>query len=102
MDGDALYFRDLLIPVNASARHGVTPTRLLKTAAFFELYCLNDCAAEVILSHRDALAPVVDCDRLLDLLTPSFKGQSLGYKEYMEAFFGPDTAAVVAPSAVGS
>jgi FkbM family methyltransferase len=101
MDGDALYFRDLLIPANAGVRQHATPTRLLKTAAFFELYCLNDCAAEVLLSHRDVLAPVVDCNHLLDLLTPSFKGASLGYKEYMAAFFGRETAAAVAPDAAG-
>jgi hypothetical protein len=61
--------------------------RLLKTAVFFELYCLNDCAAEIIVAHREVLAPVVDCDRLLDLLTPPFRGALLNYKNYMKAYF---------------
>jgi FkbM family methyltransferase len=97
MDGDALYFRDLLIPANAAVRQRATPIRLLKTAAFLELYCLSDCAAEVILAHREILAPVVDCDRLLDLLTPAFRGVSVGYNEYMKAYFQPDTAPVPPP-----
>jgi FkbM family methyltransferase len=92
MDGDALYFRDWLIECNAPARQRATPVRLLKTAAFFELYSLNDCAAELIEAHRHELAPLVDCDRLLDLLTPPFKGRSLDYKAYMSAFFDSEQA----------
>lgn len=93
MDGDAVYFRDPLLECNASDPLRITPVRLLKTAAFFELYSLNDCAAEIIEAHRRELAPLVDCDRLLDLLTPSFKGRSLAYKAYVKAFFDPEQTA---------
>lgn len=87
MDGDALYFRDLLIPANAAVREAASAAQLLKAAAFFEIYYLGDCAGELILAHRDRLAPHVDCDILLDLLTPPLKGVKLGYKQYIQAYF---------------
>jgi FkbM family methyltransferase len=86
-DGDALYFRDLLIPANAAIRRAATPVQLLKAACLLEVYALSDCAAEVVVEHRERLAPLVDCDRLLDFLTPPFKGQQLGYREYLDVYF---------------
>ena len=86
-DGDVLYFRDLFIPANAALRRSATPVQLLKTACLLEVYALNDCAAEVVIEHRDQLAAMVNCDRLLDLLTPTFKGHQLGYREYLDVYF---------------
>lgn len=86
-DGDALYFRDLFIPANAVIRRSATPVELLKAACLLEVYALNDCAAEIVVEHRDRLATIVDCDQLLDLLTPTFKGQQLGYREYLDVYF---------------
>jgi hypothetical protein len=91
MDGDALYFRDLLIPTNHAIRAGARSGQLLKVAAFFEIYALNDCAAEIIVKHRETLAPHVDCDLLLDLLTPPHEGKRLPYRDYVEAYFAPDS-----------
>ena len=87
MDGDALYFRDLLILANQAIRAGVTPVQLLKAASLFEIYALNDCAAELIIEHRDRLDGKVDCGELLDLLTPKLRGRRLKYGEYMKAYF---------------
>jgi FkbM family methyltransferase len=87
MDGDALYFRDLLIPANSEMRTKVTLVQLLKAACLFEIYSLNDCAAELIVEHRERLSAHVDCDQLLNLLTPLFKGQQLRYREYVDAYF---------------
>lgn len=98
MDGDTLYFRDLLIPANATIRETASPISILKAAAFFEIYCLNDCAAELIDAHRAQLDALVPCDRLLDLLTPSLKGRKLDYKQYIEAYFNPDN--VIPPEIV--
>jgi hypothetical protein len=89
MDGDALYFRDLLIPPNAHVRGRAGPLQLLKAAAFFEIYSLNDCAAELILASRALLAPLVDCDLLLDRLTPAIGKRRVGFGEYLEAYFDP-------------
>src|SRR5258706_11827666 len=87
MDGDALYFRDLFIPANGAVRSAATPTQLLKTAALFEVYSLNDCAAELIIAYRDRLTPQMNCDELLDLLTPELGSRKLTYSEYMRAYF---------------
>jgi FkbM family methyltransferase len=88
-DGNALYFRDLLLPVNADALSRMTVVRLLKLAALFELYCLSDCAAELILATRHRLAPAVDCDRLLDLLASGISGRTISYRDYITAYFAP-------------
>ncbi len=87
MDGDALYFRDLLIPANAATRRTATPVQLLKTACLLEVYALNDCAAEIILEHRERLSALADCNQLLDLLTPPLKGQELNYRAYVDTYF---------------
>jgi FkbM family methyltransferase len=89
MDGDALYFRDLLIPANSGIRAATTAAQLLKAACLFEIYALNDCAGEIIIEHRDCLSAAVDCNRLLDLLTPTLKGRKFGYREYLDAYFKP-------------
>ena len=82
-----LYFPDLLIPANQAIRAGFTPVQLLKAAALFEIYALNDCAAELIIANRERLDGKVDCDQLLDLLTPRLRGRRLKYREYMSAYF---------------
>lgn len=97
MDGDALYFRDLLLAANGSLRAQATATQLLKAAALFEIYCLNDCAAELILAHREKLAGHADCDRLLDLLTPRLRGQQVGYEAYLKAYFDPSSPVIADP-----
>jgi FkbM family methyltransferase len=86
-DGDALYFRDLLSPANSAVRRAASAAQLLKTACLLEVYALNDCAAELIVEHRERLASVADCDQLLDLLTPPFKGQQLAYTAYLDVYF---------------
>ena len=98
MDGDALYFRDLLIAANGKMRAAATPSRLLKAAAFFEIYSLNDCAAELILANRETLCRQVNCDVLMDLLTPTLRGNRVNYETYMKAYFDPGST-VVAESA---
>ena len=96
MDGDALYFRDLLIAANSKMRAEATPSRLLKAAAFFEIYCLNDCAAELILANRGTLRGQVNCDDLMDLLTPTLQGRRVNYETYMKAYFDSGSAVVAA------
>jgi FkbM family methyltransferase len=89
MDGDALYLRDLLLPENRKHAETAAPAQLLKHAALFEIYGLNDCAAELVMEFRSVLAPIVDCDRLLDLLTPPADGETLPHKAYLERYFDP-------------
>ncbi len=96
MDGDALYFRDLLLPANRGIRTAAGVAQLLKAASLFEIYSLNDCAAELIIENREALAPYVNCEGLLNLLTPSIRGRNVSYKDYLKEYFNPDPSAVAA------
>lgn len=92
MDGDALYYRDLLIEMNLDSGKSMSPVKLLKLAALYELYHHNDAAAEVLITFREQLEDIVDCDKLLDLLTPEFYGKKLGYTDYMQKYFDPETS----------
>jgi FkbM family methyltransferase len=80
-DGDALYFRDLF-PAS-----GASPTTILKLCALFEIYSLNDCAAELVLANRERLLSLADPDRLLDLLAAGTSGSDLSYRDYMVSYF---------------
>jgi hypothetical protein len=102
MDGDALYFRDLLIPANRAMHGAAGPARILKSACLYEIYCLNDCAAELIIANRERIGGVVDCDRLLDLLTPPLRGRAVGYREYLDAYFDPRSAVVEQATLLGT
>lgn len=95
MDGDALYFRDLLIDANSAIAASTGPTQILKAAALFEIYCLNDCAAELILAHRSRLNHLVDCDLLLDMLTTPMRRKTTGYRAYLAEYFRTDSAVLV-------
>ena len=85
MQGDLVYLRDGAHP--DYARFGeLSPTKLLKLACLSELFLAPDCAAELLVAHRELLSPLVDVERLLDLLTPPLDGQSVSYREYLAAF----------------
>jgi len=86
-DGDAIYFRDFLIDANSAAFEAASAAKILKLAVLYEIYCLNDCAAELILAAREKLAPIVDCERLLDLLASGIAGRELGYRDYVQQYF---------------
>jgi len=55
-DGDAIYFRDLMLPNPGLA---VTQTQILKQACLFEMCDLCDCAAELIDKCREGI-PIAD------------------------------------------
>lgn len=86
---DAVYLRD-----GAAAEYrevwseDLSSVALLKLASLNELFGLPDCAAELIVSHRDRIAALVDPEKLLDLLTPPLNDKQLPYKEYLAAFKG--------------
>jgi len=70
--GDALYFRD-----------GLGTAQPVKLACLFEVFGLNDCAAEILQAHRGAFARWADPDLLLDLLVPEVKDQKLAFADHM-------------------
>lgn len=71
MDGDALYFRDPL-------QLRLSRNQILKAACLFEMFNLNDCAAELLIDReKDA---DVDLTRCLDLLAGG------SFKAYLENY----------------
>ena len=70
LQGDALYFRDVMNPEQRSVLDHLRPTQVLKLACLFDLCDLPDCAAEVLLSARERVEPVVRVEPLLDALVP--------------------------------
>jgi FkbM family methyltransferase len=85
MWGDLVYLREGVHPDRV--RFGeLSPTKLLKLACLYELFLVPDCAAEILVTHREHLSPLVDVDGLLDLLTPPLDGERVGYREYLAAF----------------
>jgi FkbM family methyltransferase len=59
------------------------PSQLVKLLMLYDLFCLPDCAAELIteLGARKIVIPSVDYGRLLDLLAPGGR-----YNQYVESF----------------
>jgi FkbM family methyltransferase len=95
LSSDALYFRD-----------GLKTSQPVKHACLFEIFGLNDCAAEVVQAHRQAFTRWADPDALLDLLVPEVKGRKLAYADYVarhrygDPLFRPTTGWRQAPQAV--
>ena len=90
MQGDALYVLDLASPHLTELAETLEPEKLLKAAAIFALFNLNDCAAEILLKFRERISELeIDVDQLLDILaaqTQLSMGTHFTYKAYMEAF----------------
>ena len=91
MDGDALYFRDLLLEQNHSIAEALNPLDILKFAAFLEIYHHNDAAAELIIKYREEINAIVDFNALLNELTPDILGEKLSYDQYIVSYFHRDT-----------
>jgi FkbM family methyltransferase len=96
MWGDLVYLRDGAHPDGAQFGE-LSPLKLLKLASLYELFNLPDCAAEILLVRRAELAPFVDVDHLLDLLTPPLGEQQMGYRDYVAAFADDPTRFYPAP-----
>ena len=62
VQADALFCKDLAVEGNDS------PARILKLACIFDLFNLQDCAAELLMAHEDVLAAVSPVP-VTDLLT---------------------------------
>lgn len=85
--GEAVYFRDLA-DKNYTQRFNfpITLDKIIKLACLYELYGLNDCAAELLVNRADEFNFTQNLDVLLDALTPSFKGETLTYRGYISKF----------------
>lgn len=85
---DTLFFRDVCLPgIEEQFQLALTPLKLLKQCCAYEIYGLEDCAAELLLCFRDRLQGRVDIDECLDLLTPPLPdGRKVSYREYISFF----------------
>jgi FkbM family methyltransferase len=85
--GDALYLRDA---GNEGYENdwGTTfpPDKIIKLACLFEIFGLEDCAAELLLKYRASIGSRLDIDRCLDILTPAVNGRQLSYRQYRQQF----------------
>jgi hypothetical protein len=86
--GDALYVRDLASPALRDLAAALSVGKLLKAAALFALFGLQDQAAELLLVHRERLEAVLDVESGLDLLTHEIPDYDpgVGYREWIAAF----------------
>ena len=88
--GQALYLRDGVNEINfsSSLEDGWDEIKILKLASIMELFCLPDCAIELIqVAHRKGLLQGRGhdvMDYLIDLLMPSVGGKSVSYNEYLK------------------
>jgi len=83
MQADAFYMKNINFIDKEFEYSWFEPVRLLKMAIIYELYGLNDCAAEILLEYRTILEEILNVDYALDLLTPLLNGKKISYKEYM-------------------
>lgn len=85
--GDFLYLRDgASDDYHAIWGSDLSVSKVLKLACLYELFCLPDCAAELIVKFRSAIADLTDPEVLLDRLTPPLDGRQLRYAEYVAEF----------------
>lgn len=96
-DGDALYFRDLLLPAGKPLIQQVPATSILKMCAFMEIFSMNDCAAELVLAAQERLETLVDATHLLDLLASGACGSRTTFRAYMDRYFTEPTPTVQEP-----
>lgn len=87
MWGDALYLRD------AGSKHyerdwsiALPAHKIIKLACIFEIFGLDDCAAELMLKYRSELGSLINVSDCLNLLTPLRGGQKVDYAEYTRHF----------------
>ena len=81
--GDVVFLRDLGAPSQPTPELSVE--KIIKLACLYEIFCVPDCAAEMILQRRERIAARVDPGTLLDLLTPPLSGGALTYRAYLDA-----------------
>ncbi len=96
--GQALYLRDGVneIASSNSLEDGWDDIKVLKLASIMELFCLPDCAIELIqVAHQKGLLQGYDVDYLIDLLVPRVGGKSVSYDEYLKNIEHPDRARII-------
>lgn len=89
LQGDALYVRDWAAPEWADAARSASPEKILKLAAIFAVHGLPDCAAEIVIAHKDRLNDLLDVGEALNVLAAQSQEGTpvpLSYAKYLKAF----------------
>jgi hypothetical protein len=80
--GDVVFLRDPGAPSRSTPELSVE--KIIKLACLYEIFCVPDCAAELIMQYKERIAARVDPGKLLDLVTPPLYGEALSYQEYLD------------------
>jgi hypothetical protein len=83
---DALYLRDLGGEQHATLAREFPPEKILKLACLFEIFGLQDCAAELLLKYQPLVAHLIDVDACLDMLASEVNGTKISYSQYISGF----------------
>ncbi len=87
VQGDVLYMLDMGSPyIDDVIHYAIAPLDLLKSICIYELYELQDCAAEVLLANRDELSEFIDVDYALDLLVKQVHPRFSSYMDFMKVW----------------
>lgn len=87
VSGEALYLRDGVNEIESSSllEDGWDDMKILKLVSIMELFCLPDCAIELIqVAQRKGFLRGIDTAHLADLLVSSVAGDKVSYDEYLE------------------
>lgn len=87
--GEAYYARVPASAPDSAFAASLTAEKLIKLAAVFSVWSQPDGAAEILVTFRDRIAPLLDVDAALDLLaaqTQAGKEHPLSYRDYMALF----------------
>ena len=93
MYGDALYMRDICSTSSPVPNRFLTPEKLINSVLLFSIFGLPDCAAEILLAHKETLNAFLDIDVFLDVLTKQCVSMQCGtpsdisnYRELMTLY----------------
>lgn len=87
ISGEVLYLRDGAneIATESILEDGWDDVKLLKLASIMELFCLPDCAIELVqVAQRAGFIQDRDVNHLADLLVPKLGGKYVSYHSYQE------------------
>jgi hypothetical protein len=91
--GDALYMRDICSTSSPVPNIFLTPKKLINAVLLFSMFGLPDCAAEILLAHKEKLDPFFDITVFLNALTKQSVSMQCGtpsdisnYRELMALY----------------
>ena len=85
LGGDVVYLKDPVWELeNGDGQFEWTDANVMKMAIIYKTYALYDCAIELLQVYGRKFQTALPIDLLCDFLTPWYRGEKLGYEEYLE------------------